>query len=246
MLLAIDIGNTNIVVGWLDGLLVKKVVRFSTSSGDYVKEFSKFKKGFTEGVIISSVVPEADKKVAKALKSLFPVNPYFVSSASFTGLMQIMLKNKKEIGVDRLVDSFAAMELYGKPAIVIDFGTATTFCAVNKKGRYLGGAISPGVSISRDALHEKTAKLPLVELKVPKKVIGDSTVSAMQSGIIYGYVGIVEGLVARFKKVLGSRAKVVATGGLAGIISTQTDIIDIVDPDLTLKGLSLIWQKIWK
>jgi len=246
MLLAVDIGNTNIVAGSMDGWTVKKVIRFSTDSDDHKKEFSAFKNKFIEGIIVSSVVPEIDKKLGKALKALFGISPFFVTAGSFKGLMNIMLKNKREIGVDRLVDSYAAVKLYGKPAIVIDFGTATTFCAVNAKGHYLGGAISPGVSISRDALHEKTAKLPLVELKVPRKAIGDSTVSAMQSGIIYGYVGIVEGLVARFKKVLGSRAKVVATGGLAGIISTQTDIIDIVDPDLTLKGLGLIWQKIWK
>ncbi|MCX5749464.1 MAG: type III pantothenate kinase [Candidatus Saganbacteria bacterium] len=246
MLLTVDIGNTNIVAGLFENDRLIKKFRFSTYLNDYKKQFFSFKGAFIEGVIISSVVPAVEKNIGRILNRLFGIEPFFLNAATFNGLMKILLKNKNEIGVDRLADSYAAMILYGKPLIVIDFGTATTFCAVDKKGSYLGGAISPGVAISRDALHEKTAKLPLVALKVPVKAIGGSTVSAMQSGIIYGYAGIVESLVKRFREKLGKKTRVVATGGLAGIISSQTDIIDVVDPDLTLKGLNLIWKAIWK
>jgi len=140
------------------------------------------------------------------------------------------------------VNVYAAQKLFGKPLIVIDFGTATTFCAVDKNGAYLGGAIAPGVNLSRSSLHEKTAKLPLVDLKFPKKVIGDDTVSAMRSGIFWGYVGITEKMVRLFKEKLGKNAKVIATGGLAGVIAGKTDIIDTIEPNLTLIGLRMIGE----
>ncbi|MFA5103707.1 MAG: type III pantothenate kinase [Candidatus Margulisiibacteriota bacterium] len=246
MLLAIDIGNTNIVAALCDNGKIKDSVRFETADKRTFGFLSSFKNNFVEGVMISSVVPKIDKKIASMILKIYGVNPFFVSAGIFDGIMGIRLKNKREIGSDRLVNAFAASRLYGKPSIIIDFGTATTFCAVDRKGRYLGGAIAPGISISRDALYEKTAKLPLVDLSFPSAVIGTNTVSAMQSGILYGYVGIVESLVSRFKKVLGKDTRVIATGGLAGKISSKTDIIEIVDPDLTLKGLGLLWEKIWK
>ena len=251
MLLTTDIGNTNIVAGLFNGEKLIKVVRFETNSKSEARNpkqilSTKFKTYFIEGVIISSVVPSMDKKIEKAVRELFGVRPYFVSSDTFKELMPIKLRNLKEIGADRLVNAYAAREKYGNPLIIIDFGTATTFCAVNKKGDYLGGAIAPGVSISRIALHEKTAKLPLVDIKFPKTVIGDNTVHSMQSGLFWGYIGIAEKMVELFKKQLGKNAKVIATGGLSGIIMSKTDIIDNIDPNLTLDGLRMIWEEIWE
>ncbi len=246
MLLAIDVGNTNIVAALCDSGRVHDLIRFETSDKRAGTFLSAYKNIPVEGIIISSVVPKLDGAIRSDIRRVYGAEPIFVSSDIFKGIMDISLPARAEIGADRLVNAYAARIIYGKPAIIIDFGTATTFCAVNAKGAYIGGAIAPGIGISRDALHEKTAKLPLVELKYPKSVIGQDTVSAMQSGILYGYVGIVEGLVGRLKKVLGRGTRVIATGGLAGKISSKTDIIEVVDPDLTLKGLELLWKKIWK
>ena len=236
MILAIDIGNTNIVSGLFDGEKLVKTERFETSG----KINFRLKTYPIDEVVISSVVPSLDRRVEKTVKQLFGVRPYFVSADTFKGLMPIKLRKLKEIGADRLVNVYAAQKKFGKPLIVIDFGTATTFCAVDKKGAYLGGAIAPGVNLSRSSLHEKTAKLPLIDLKFPKKIIGDSTVSAMQSGIFWGYVGITEKMVCLFKEKLGKNTKVIATGGLAGIIADKTDIIDAIEPNLTLIGLKMI------
>ncbi|MFA5098386.1 MAG: type III pantothenate kinase [Candidatus Margulisiibacteriota bacterium] len=241
MLLAVDIGNTNTVAGIFNGKTLVKTLRFETMS-NFQYPMSNFRKYKISRAVISSVVPSLDKKMAKIVKQLFGVRPYFVNAGTFRGLMGIKLKKPKEIGADRLVNVYAARRQYGKPLIVIDFGTATTFCAVDKNGAYLGGAIAPGVNLSRSSLHEKTAKLPLIDLKFPKKVIGDDTVSAMRSGIFWGYVGITEKMVALFRKKLGKGAKVIATGGLAGIISDKTDIIDVVEPNLTLIGLRMIGE----
>jgi type III pantothenate kinase len=245
MILAIDIGNTNIVAALCDRDRIRDSVRFDTADPRTSKFLSMFKDVFIEGVIISSVVPKIDKNIFMITKKIYGIKPTFVSAVMFDGIMGIRAKNKKEIGADRLVNAYAATQIYGKPSVIIDFGTATTFCAVSSSGEYLGGAIAPGVAISRDALHEKTAKLPFVELSFPTSAIGGNTVSAMQSGILYGYVGIVESMVERFKKILGKNAVVVATGGLAEKISSKTDIIEVVDKDLTLKGLDLLWKKIW-
>lgn len=245
MLLAIDIGNTNIVAALCDRDRIRDSVRFDTADPRTSKFLSMFKGVFVEGAIVSSVVPKMDKTVFQLIQKLYGIKPTFVSAGMFDGIMGIRAQNKKEIGADRLVNAYAAAQIYGKPSVIIDFGTATTFCAVSSSGEYLGGAIAPGVAISRDALHEKTAKLPFVELTFPSSVIGGSTVSAMQSGILFGYVGIVESMVERFKKILGKNAVVVATGGLAEKISSKTDIIMVVDRDLTLKGLDLLWKKIW-
>jgi type III pantothenate kinase len=152
----------------------------------------------------------------------------------------IKINNPEEVGADRLVDAYAARELYGKPAIVIDFGTATTFDAISEKGEYLGGAIAPGLGIGRDALYEKTARLPKVDLHAPKHVIGNGTDEAIRSGLLIGYTGLVEKLVSEFQKELGSKCKVVGTGGFADLMAEQTKVIQIKDPDLTLKGLALL------
>lgn len=246
MLLAIDIGNTNIVVGLFDDDKLIKSNRFISKTNafqDYFfKKLSQFKRLKIKAVIIASVVPQINKKIRSAIVKLFDIEPFFINADSFKGLLEINVKNKSEVGADRLINAYAAKKIYGKPIIIIDFGTATTICAVDKKGRYLGGAIAPGIAISRDALQEKTAKLPLVDLKFPKKVIGHNTVSAIQSGILLGYLGLIEGLVKRFKQELDYNAKVIATGGLAKIISSKTDIIDKIDMDLTLKGLMMQYK----
>jgi len=169
------------------------------------------------------------------------ITPLVVGAGIKTGV-RISLDNPREVGADRVVNAAAAHRLYGGPLIVIDLGTATTLDAVSEEGDYLGGAIAPGIGIAADALFERAAKLPRVELIRPKKAIGRNTVAAMQSGIIFGYVGLIEGIVARMKKELGGKVRVIATGGLAGIIAEETNVVDILDPDLTLVGLRLIHE----
>jgi type III pantothenate kinase len=169
------------------------------------------------------------------------VTPLVVGAGIKTGV-RILLENPREAGPDRVVNAAAAHRLYGGPLIVIDFGTATTLDAVSADGDYIGGAIAPGIGISADALFERAARLPRVELVSPKKAIGKGTVSAMQSGLIFGYVGLIEGIVARMRKELGGKVRVIATGGLASVIAKETDVIEILDPDLTLVGLRLIHE----
>ncbi len=246
MLLALDIGNSNIVAGIFSNGSLIKTSRTDTNSNKLTKWLKSFKKGLVEGVIISSVVPKVDKKITSDIRSTFNINPMFITSDLMKQILDIKPPKKHEIGADRLVNAFAVKKLYGKPAIIIDFGTATTFCALSKNGEYLGGAISPGIAISRDALHEKTAKLPFIELKPIRKAIGEDTKKAMLSGILLGYAGIVEKITGEFRNMIGKNATVIATGGLAGLIAGQTDIIDIIDKDLTLKGLKLIWDEVWR
>lgn len=245
-ILAVDIGNSNIVAGVFSAGGLKNVFRSNTSIKSFKIAINKYRNERVECVIVSSVVPSINKGISSLILKTFKIKPNFVTFAAFRGRFSTSLKNRSEIGADRLVNAFAAKILYGQPVIIIDFGTATTFCVVDKKGCYLGGAISTGVAISRDALHEKTAKLPLVELKFPKGIIGHDTVSSMQSGILWGYVGMVEKIVNLMKNRVGQKAKVIATGGLAKIIAGETDIINIVDQELTLKGLCLIGEKICK
>lgn len=159
-----------------------------------------------------------------------------------TGL-NIKYDNPKEVGADRIVNAVAAIELYGSPLIIVDFGTATTYCYVNESNQYMGGAIAPGIGISTEALYTRASKLPRIEIAKPKNIIGKNTVNAMQSGILYGYVGQVEGIVARIKSQALVDPKVVATGGLATLIAKESSVIDIVDPFLTLKGLNMIYKK---
>lgn len=222
MLLTIDIGNTNIVFG-PSGLRIK------TDLNLLKKTLRKFWK--TDKVIVSSVVPQLDKIIKKYFKSA-----YFVTHKTFKNIMKIKIKNPSEVGADRLVNAYAAYKLYGGPAIVVDFGTATTFDVISKDGSYLGGLIAPGIQISADALHEKTAKLPKVKVQIPKNIIGKSTVEAMQAGIFYGYVGLVEGIIEK----LGLEVRIIATGGFAKLISKKTRVFDKIDTSLTLKGLRLL------
>ncbi len=236
MLLAVDIGNTNIVFGLFKGNRLVSKHRMLTLASNSVKAA-----GNIDAAVISSVVPKITRIVAENIRKRYGIDPAVVTWKGIKSI-RIMLKNKGQVGVDRLVNAAAAVKLYGPPAVIIDLGTATTFCAIDGSGRYLGGAITSGLAISRDVLHERTAKLPLIKIKKPKNVIGKNTIEAMRSGLYWGYIEMIEGMIKRFRKELGGKAKVIATGGLSPLIAKGTKMIDIVDPDLTLKGLNMIYR----
>lgn len=253
MLLVIDVGNTNIVLGVYDGQTLKGHWRISTDRMRTTDEYGVIIMNLflhdktvnaedIEGVIISSVVPPLMPTLERVSIRYFNVEPLIVGPGTKTG-MAIKYDNPREVGADRIVNAVAAYEQYGGPLIIIDFGTATTYCAVLANGDYIGGVITPGVMISAEALFQRAAKLPRIEVKDPGQVINRNTVSSMQSGMFYGYVGQVEGLVARMKAEMPQGVKVVATGGLAQLISSATDCIDYVEPMLTLEGLRLIYDK---
>jgi type III pantothenate kinase len=214
----------------------------------YKFRLPKIKEKIT-AIVVASVVPPLNNKLKKTLRREYRVVPFFVTAENIPGL-KVLLKNKKEIGADRVVDALAAYRWYGGPVIVVDFGTATTFDVISARGEYLGGAIAPGIALARDALYEQTAKLPRIKISAPKRLIGKNTVSAMQSGLVFGYVAMVEGMVARLKKASGLRPqasglKVIATGGLARLICKYTRVVDRIDTKLTLKGLNMIGEKIY-
>jgi type III pantothenate kinase len=251
MLVAIDIGNTNVVLGVFDKERLVENWRVGTNTQITPDEYAMIFKdlfGFAglefkqiDGVILSTVVPPLLPVMVEMSRKYFRLVPLTVTHELKTGLT-IRYDNPKEIGADRIVNASAAYKLYGGPIIIVDFGTATTFCAVSKSGEYLGGAIAPGVKISAEALFQRASKLPRVELAKPAKVIGSDTVSAMQAGIIYGYAGLVDGIVERMKKELSTEARVVATGGLAELISPETKTIQEIKPQLTLEGLRLLYE----
>jgi type III pantothenate kinase len=251
MLLAIDIGNTNVVLGVFDdnGKLVENW-RVGTNAQITPDEYAMTFKdlfGFSgielrqiTGVIISTVVPPLLPVMVEMSRKYFRIEPMVVTHQLKTGIT-IRYDNPRDVGADRIVNAAAAYKIYGGPIIIVDFGTATTFCAITEKGEYLGGAITPGIKISAEALFQRASKLPRVELAKPQNVIGTDTISAMQSGIIYGYAGLVDGIVGRMKKELSPRAKVVATGGLAELVSPETTTVQEVKSQLTLDGLLLIY-----
>ncbi len=251
MLLAIDVGNTNIVLGVFDKERLVESWRVGTKTQITPDEYAMiFKDLFNfagldfrqiDGVIVSTVVPPLLQIMAETSRKYFRMEPMIVTNEIKSGI-RIRYDNPKEIGADRIVNAAAAFKLFGGPVIIVDFGTATTFCAVTKEGEYLGGAIAPGIRISAEALFQKASKLPRVELTRPRSVIGGDTVSAMQAGIIYGYAGLVDGIVERIRKILSPDAKVVATGGLAELISPETSSIQEVKPHLTLEGLRLLFE----
>ncbi|MEK6698849.1 MAG: type III pantothenate kinase [Nitrospirota bacterium] len=251
MLLAIDIGNSNVVLGVFDKERLVENWRVGTKTQITPDEYAMvFKDLFNfagldfsriDGVIISTVVPPLLPVMAEMSRKYFRMEPLVVTHELKTGIT-LRYDNPKEIGADRIVNAAAAYRLYGGPIIIVDFGTATTFCAVTKSGEYLGGAIAPGVKISAEALFQRAAKLPRVELTKPRSVIGSDTISAMQAGIIYGYAGLVDGLVERMKKELSPEAKVIATGGLAELVAPETRSIKEVKPHLTLEGLRLLFE----
>lgn len=251
MLLAIDIGNTNIVLGVFESDRLVESWRVGTKTQITSDEYAMILRdlfGFTglsfgqiDGAIISSVVPPLLPVMSEMSRRYFGIEPLIVTNEVKTGI-RLRYDNPKEIGADRIVNAAAAYSIYGGPVIIVDFGTATTFCAVTTEGDYLGGAIVPGIKVSAEALFQRTAKLPRVELAKPPSIIGKDTISAIQAGIIYGYAGLVDGIVERMKKELDSRAKVVATGGLAEIVAPETRSIESVYPSLTLDGLRLIYN----
>lgn len=254
MLLAIDVGNTNIVIGvFRDAALVHSwrltTIRERTSDelGILITNLCdryEIRQSDISGIIIASVVPPLTGTLVAMVTEYFGRVPLLVEPA-VNGGMPILYDNPHEVGADRVVNGIAAFEAYGKglPVIVVDFGTATTFDAISAKGEYLGGVICPGPQISADALFQRAAKLPRVDVKKPARVIGTNTVASMQSGLFWGYVDMVEGLVRRMKAELGGAAVVVATGGLASIVAPESKLIEHVDPELTLRGLRLVWER---
>lgn len=251
MLLVLDIGNTNIVTGLFKEKKLHRHFRMQTNTQSSADEYGMIINSFLtynklsfasiSGVIISSVVPPLVLTFQRMCKRYLGLVPLIVDSTLDTGL-DIAIDHTSGLGADRIVNAVAAMHKYGTPLIIIDFGTATTYCYVDENRRYCGGAIAPGLMIATEALYKRAAKLPYIELVMPKKVIGRNTISAMQAGVLYGYVGQVEGIVNRMLKEVNTKAKIIATGGLANLIAKETDIIEIVDPFLTLNGLQYIYE----
>ncbi len=252
MLLTVDIGNTNVVLGLYDGDDLRGHWRINTVSGKTADEYAVLVLSLMEragynvpgsvtGTIIASVVPSLTSSFTELAEDYLHCRTLVVGTGIRTGV-RVRVDNPREVGADRVVNTAAAHRLYGGPACVVDFGTATTFDAVSVEGDYLGGAIAPGLAIAADALGQRAAQLFRVELTAPPDVIGKNTVQALQSGLFLGYVGLIEGLVARFRQRLGPDMKVIATGGLAEVIAQHTPVMEVVDPWLTLAGLRLIWE----
>ena len=252
MILVMDTGNTNIVLGVYDGDELKYQWRMGTNRHKTEDEFGMQVKALfehaglemadVEGIIISSVVPPIMFALEHMCNKYFGLKPLVVGPGLKTGL-NIKYENPREVGADRIVNAVAGIHEYGSPLIIVDFGTATTLCYINERNEYLGGVIAPGIGISTEALFERASKLPRVELVRPEQVLGKNTVAAMQAGIVFGYVGQVEGLIGRIKAMAGTDPQVIATGGLAPLIAAETDAIDVVDGQLTLKGLKLIYDR---
>lgn len=253
MLLVFDVGNTNIVLGFYDGDKMIYHWRAATNELKTADEYAAslgmmFQlDGVTfdmvTDIIISSVVPPVNPTLEYLCRRYFHVEPMMVGPGMKTGL-NILYDNPRELGADRIVNAVAGITLYGGPLIIIDLGTATTFCAIDERKRYLGGAVTPGIGISMEALFQRASKLPRIELTPASSVICKNTVSAMQSGIYYGAIGQVDGIVRRMKKEMGYKEiKVIATGGLADLIASQSETIDVIDPLLTLKGLYILFKK---
>jgi type III pantothenate kinase len=251
MLLAIDIGNTNITLGLYQGEVLGPRWRIATDPQRMPDEygisivnllsFSGHSPAQVDAVVMASVVPPLTGTLIEAVRNYLQQQPLVVDSSVQTGV-RLRYDDPSQVGADRIVDAAAVHKLYGGPACVVDFGTATTFDAITAEGDYLGGAIAPGIGIASEALFQRAAKLPKVELRRPPAAIGRNTVHSMQSGLLFGYVGLVEGMVARFRAELGPQMKVIATGGLAELIAHETPIIEIVAPWLTLDGLRIIWE----
>ncbi|OGL45587.1 MAG: pantothenate kinase [Candidatus Schekmanbacteria bacterium RBG_16_38_10] len=252
MLLVVDVGNTNTVIGVYDKDRLAVSWRITTKKDRTIDEHgiifrnlfglsSEVKFEMVDSMIISSVVPPVVPPLSEMARKFFKVTPLIVDSEIKTGI-KILYDNPREVGADRIVNAVAAFNKYGGPTIVIDFGTATTFCSISKDAEYRGGIIVPGIVTALEALFQKAAKLPIVELKKPVSVLGKNTASSMQSGIIFGYAGLVDGLVSRIEEELGETSFVVATGGLAGVISSESKKIKEVYPLMTLVGLKIIYE----
>jgi type III pantothenate kinase len=252
MLLVIDTGNTNTTLGVFDREELVTHWRLTTARVRTVDEYGVYARNLFEfagidfkaitAVVIASVVPPLNYTLKRMAEVYFNLPPLMIDHTTDMGL-EILYNPPSDVGADRLVDAVAAIHKYGAPCIVVDFGTATTFNAIDAKARYLGGVITPGISISSEALFQRAARLPPVEIKRPQSVIGSSTVGSMQSGLYYGFVGLVDGILRRMLEELGTSTHVVATGGLASLISTGSDLIETVDSTLTLEGLRLIYER---
>jgi type III pantothenate kinase len=251
MRLAIDIGNTNITLGLFQGRTLGPRWRLATDHERMPDEYGFRILGLLQhgnceisqlkGICLSSVVPPLTGRFVEACHKYLGLEPLVIDHTLKTGI-NIRYDNPAGVGADRIADAVAVMHNYGGPACVVDFGTATTFNAITAEGDYLGGAITPGIGIAANALFSRTSQLPRVEIKRPPSVIGQNTVHAIQSGLLFGYVALVEGMVARFYLELGENMKVIATGGLSEVIAPETNAIHITDPWLTLNGLNIIWE----
>ena len=251
MLLAVDIGNTNITMGVFDDDALAAKWRIATDASRLADEYALMVnqllpyRGLSpaevSAVAVCSVVPPLTPTFVELCKANFGVDPLVVGAGTRTGI-RILYDNPRDVGADRIADAAAALHLYGGPAIVVDMGTATVFDAISEKGEYLGGAIAPGLSVASDALFHSTSMLRRVDLAMPPQAIGKNTVHAIQSGLVLGSAEMVRGMVARFDKELGGGSKVIGTGGLAGLVERVANIFDVVNEDLTLAGLKLIHE----
>lgn len=252
MILVMDVGNTNIVLGVYGEERLLHHWRLETDRNKTEDEFGmqikmllndvglKFEE--IDGIIMSSVVPPIMFSLERMCQKYFQLKPLVVGPGVKTGL-NIKYENPREVGADRIVNAVAAIHEYGAPLVIVDFGTATTYCYIDEREQYMGGAIAPGIGISTEALYNRASKLPRIEIARPPSVVGKNTVSAMQAGIVYGYIGQVEGIIARMKAQSKGMPTVIATGGMASLIAAESPAVDHVDPFLTLKGLYLIYKR---
>ena len=251
MLLTIDVGNTNLTLGLYDSNNLVAHWRLATDHARMPDEYGLQFQGLLQnvdhstrdltGICLASVVPQLTSRVVQACREYLDQEPFIVEVGIKTGV-KVKYDDPRAVGADRIADAVAVMFLYKGPACVIDFGTATTFNAITKDGEYIGGAITAGINLATEALFTHAAKLPRIDLQRPPSIIGSNTVHAMQSGLLFGYVSMVEGMVERFRKELGPTMKVIATGGLATVIAQETDVIQIIAPWLTLDGLRILWD----
>ncbi|WP_028781797.1 type III pantothenate kinase [Thalassobacillus devorans] len=253
MIFVLDVGNTNTVLGVFEADKLKYQWRIKTDRYKTEDEFGMLIKSLLDheglafsdidGVIISSVVPPIMFALERMSRVYFEKKPMIIGAEEVDEGLAMAYPNPKEIGADRIVNAVGALQEHTAPLVIIDFGTATTYCYINEKEEYVGGVIAPGINVSMEALYAKAAKLPKIEIKNPGQVVGQSTVGAMQSGVFFGYVGQVDEVVRRMKETAPSNPEVIATGGLAGLIADESRTINVVDPYLTLKGLYTIYQR---